>query len=89
MRIKNKIGSIEDYIKANRKASREEELERNGGRWVAKDRPHKNKKAYNRKEGKRINFDYPLFMFNKLYYLFSKAVTLDVKLSINVCKASI
>ena len=35
MKAKTKIGTIEDYVKANRKASREEELERNGGRWVA------------------------------------------------------
>lgn len=63
MKTKTKIGTIEDYVKANRKASREEELEMNGGRWVAKDRPHKNKKTYNRKEGKRINFDYPLYFY--------------------------
>ena len=40
---------IEDYIKANKKLAREEELQRNGGRWVAKDRPHKNLKKYDRK----------------------------------------
>ena len=44
---------IEDYIKANKKLAREEELERNGGRWVAKDRPHKNLKKYDRKRDKK------------------------------------
>lgn len=42
-RKKNGI-AFDDYIKACRKASREIELERNGGRWIAKDRPHKSKK---------------------------------------------
>lgn len=63
MKAKTKIGTIEDYVKANRKASREEELERNGGRWVAKDRPHKNKKAYNRKEGKKNQLRLPSLLF--------------------------
>lgn len=69
MKNKNKktIGTIEDFIKANRRASRLEELEKNGGRWVAKDRPHKNKKAYNRKEGKRIDFS--LFHFLLIRYI--------------------
>lgn len=50
---------IEDYIKANKKLAREEELQRNGGRWVAKDRPHKNLKKYDRKRDKK-NFDFSL-----------------------------
>lgn len=50
---------VEDYIKANKKLAREEELQRNGGRWVAKDRPHKNLKKYNRKRDKK-NFDFSL-----------------------------
>ena len=64
-KIKNAKTTIgfDEYIKANRKASRELELEQNGGRWVAKDRPHKNKKAYNRKRDKKINFDLPLFLY--------------------------
>lgn len=49
------IGTTEDLIKAFRKASREAELERNGGRWAAKDRPHKNKKAYNRKRDRQLD----------------------------------
>ena len=50
---------VEDYIKANKKLAREEELQRNGGRWVAKDRPHKNLKKYDRKRDKK-NFDFSL-----------------------------
>ena len=38
----------EDCIKAFRKANREIEMERNGGRWIAIDRPHRNKKKYYR-----------------------------------------
>lgn len=53
---------IEDYIKANKKLAREEELARNGGRWVAKDRPHKNMKKYDRKRDKK-NFDSYLSLF--------------------------
>ena len=55
----NMLIGIEDYIKANKKLAREEELQRNGGRWVAKDRPHKNLKKYNRKRDKK-NFDFSL-----------------------------
>ena len=50
---------VEDYIKANKKLAREEELQRNGGRWVAKDRQHKNLKKYDRKRDKK-NFDFSL-----------------------------
>ena len=50
---------VEDYINANKKLAREEELQRNGGRWVAKDRPHKNLKKYDRKRDKK-NFDFSL-----------------------------
>ena len=55
---------VEDYIKANKKLAREEELQRNGGRWVAKDRPHKNLKKYDRKRDKKnFNFDLSLYFF--------------------------
>ena len=59
---------VEDYIKANKKLAREEELARNGGRWVAKDRPHKNLKKYDRKRDKK-NFDsyLPLFFIPPYY----------------------
>lgn len=53
---------IDDYIKANKRLAREEELQRNGGRWVAKDRPHKNLKKYDRKRDKK-NFDSYLSFF--------------------------
>ena len=44
---KKKIDS-EEYIRINKSINRLEELERIGWRWVAKDRPHKNKKKYDR-----------------------------------------
>ena len=44
---KRKIGIL-DYIKANRKGSREAELEVSIG-WAAKTKVHKNKKKYDRK----------------------------------------
>ena len=47
---------LDEYIKANKKLARKEELARNGGRWVAKDRLHKNLKRYDRKRDKK-NFD--------------------------------
>ena len=57
MKTKKKMTiGIDEYIKANKKLAREEELARNGGRWVAKDRPHKNLKRYDRKRDKK-NFD--------------------------------
>ena len=49
-----------DVIKAFKKANREIELERNGGRWIAINRPHKNKKKYDRKRDKKINIDLSL-----------------------------
>ncbi len=53
-----------DVIKAFKKANREIELERNGGRWIAINRPHKNKKKYDRKRDKKINIDLSLYFFN-------------------------
>lgn len=41
-----------DYLKSNRKGSRDAELEISVG-WVAKERPHKNKKKYDRKRVKQ------------------------------------
>ena len=63
MKKNKKTIGFDEYIKANKKASREIELEQNGGRWVAKDRPHKNKKVYDRKRDKKIDFDLPLFYY--------------------------
>ena len=59
MKKQNMSIGIEDYIRANKKLAREEELQRNGGRWVAKDRPHKNLKKYDRKRDKK-KFDFSL-----------------------------
>ena len=62
-KIKQKTMHVgDDYLKMQKKINREIELERNGGHWIAIDRPHKNKKLYNRKRDKKINFDnLPLF----------------------------
>lgn len=56
MRTKKK--NIDDsVIKAMKKANRELQFERNGGgQWVAVNRPHKNKKKYDRKRDKK-NYD--------------------------------
>lgn len=45
-----------DYIKANRKGSRDAELENQSG-WTAKNKIHKSKKQYNRKEKYREDYD--------------------------------
>ena len=51
--VKKKIQlTLDDYIRINKALAREEELERNGGRWIAVDRPHRNKKKYDRKKSK-------------------------------------
>ena len=43
-----------DLIKALHISSKQAEVERNGGyQWVAVNRPHKNKKKYNRKNSKK------------------------------------
>ncbi len=52
---KNRI-TQDDYIRAVKKANREIELENSTG-FKAVTRIHKSKKAYNRKEGKKIDFD--------------------------------
>ena len=47
---KKKPSHLEDTIKALHIASKQDEIERNGGmQWVAVNRPHKNKKKYDRK----------------------------------------
>lgn len=54
MKTRKKSFNQQDVIKAINKANREISFERNGGgHFVAKTRPHKNKKAYDRKNGKR------------------------------------
>jgi hypothetical protein len=49
--------TITDYVKANRKGSREAELMNSTG-WVSVHKVHKSKKQYDRKYNKKaINFD--------------------------------
>lgn len=57
---KKKNNIQEDVIKAMRKANREIELERNGGRWIAVNRPYKNKKKYDRKRDSKVDLE-PLY----------------------------
>ena len=62
----------EDCIKAFRKANREIEMERNGGRWIAIDRPHRNKKKYYRKEKHKNNWDYKNLHYFAFVYIVKK-----------------
>ena len=68
MKKKKKKNNIqEDVIKAMRKANREIELERNGGRWIAVNRPHKNKKKYDRKRDSKVDLE---SLFLSYFFLF-------------------
>jgi hypothetical protein len=58
-----KKGNISDYVKANRKGSREAEFETSAG-WTSKTKVHKSKKQYNRK-GWNWKSDSGLFPFKK------------------------
>jgi hypothetical protein len=58
MSKKKKHNKYKDVLSAMRCANREIELARNGGRWVAKNRPHKNKKKYDRKNQKINSSDF-------------------------------
>ena len=54
MAKKKKQNYKQDLIKALHISSKQAEIERNGGmQWVAVNRPHKNKKKYNRKDNKK------------------------------------
>ena len=66
----------DDYIKANRKASREAEIEMYG-HPICHKRVHQSKKVYNRKKIKAANKELPYFLsffkriaynINELYY---------------------
>lgn len=72
---KKKSNLQDDIIKAMRKANREIELERNGGRWIAVNRPHKNKKKYDRKRDSKINLE-PLYFF---FYFVKTNLLIDYK----------
>ena len=65
MKRKQKKSLIDDdAIKAFKKANREIEMERNGGRWIAIDRPHRNKKKYFRKDKHKMGIlDNPHYFF--------------------------
>lgn len=59
MKKKKKVArkiSVEDYIKAVKKADRDIQLENNPG-WTASNRIHKSQKLYDRKRDKKINLD--------------------------------
>lgn len=60
MMKKRKQNVLADYIKANRKGSREAELE-NHDRPISFNRVHVSKKVYNRKRDKADNKDLPYF----------------------------
>lgn len=62
----------EDCIKAFRKANREIEMERNGGRWIVIDRPHRNKKKYYRKEKHKNNGDSKNLHYFAFVYIVKK-----------------
>ncbi|WP_243347779.1 hypothetical protein [Parabacteroides sp. FAFU027] len=48
--------TMADYVKAMKRANREMELQNSTG-FKAVTRIHKSKKAYNRRDGKRTDFD--------------------------------
>ena len=50
---KSKPTKSNDPVKILRMISRDDELERNDGKWVAMNRPWKNKKKYDRKQSKK------------------------------------
>lgn len=52
MKKKSMKITVEEYIRVNKAINRIEELDRNGGHWIAKDRPHRNMKKYDRKRFK-------------------------------------
>lgn len=56
---KKQIGTLADYVKANRKASREEEIQAHGKLVSMRPAIFKSKKAYDRKRHKKagINSD--------------------------------
>lgn len=67
MKKKKKISPLDEYIKANRKGSREAELE-NHGRPVSHNRVHVSKKVYNRKRNEGVSYlDTPSSLFLYLF----------------------
>ena len=57
-RKKNKqIGTLADYVKANRKASRDEEILAHGKQVSSRQAVFKSKKVYDRKKQEKVNPD--------------------------------
>ena len=54
---KSKPTKSNDQYKILRMIARDEELERNDGKWVAMNRVYKDKKKYDRKRDKRVDLD--------------------------------
>ena len=52
---KSKRTKSTDPVKILRMISRDEELERNDGKWIAMNRIYKNKKKYDRKRDRKID----------------------------------
>ena len=56
-KIKKQIGTLADYVKANRKARREEEILAHGKPVSTRPAVFKSKKVYNRKRQQKVNPD--------------------------------
>ena len=56
---KKQIGTLADYVKANRKASREEEIQNHGKQISMRPAVFKSKKVYDRKKLKNDNLKHP------------------------------
>ena len=54
---KSKPTKSNEQYKILRMIARDEELERNDGKWVAMNRVYKDKKKYNRRRDKRVDLD--------------------------------
>lgn len=66
--MKKKIGEISDYVKANRKASREEEIALHGKLISMRTIVQKSKKIYDRKKEKKVGIkDLPFLFASYLY----------------------
>jgi hypothetical protein len=73
MKPKRKI-TEKDYIKANRIASRREEIEAHG-HPVNYKRVHKSKKIYNRKKIKAGNNDLPFSFYRHINFYFTSIIS--------------
>ena len=72
-----------DVLSAFKEANRSIELERNGGRWIAKDRPHKYCRKDSKKELSRI-IDGSSFCFISLFLLTSPFLKLKKLCFVNL-----